>query len=77
MEDVEVNIELMLENIQDQDPLNINLNKFSLREPNNTIESVSTKVRKKTLNPHFDEEFVFRVKPGSCTIFFEVSVDYN
>jgi Ca2+-dependent lipid-binding protein len=29
-------------------------------------------VRKKTLNPHFDEEFVFRVKPGSCTIFFEV-----
>ena len=29
-------------------------------------------MRKKTLNPHFDEEFVFRVKPGSCTIFFEV-----
>lgn len=46
--------------------------KVTLREPNNTIESVSTKVRKKTLNPHFDEEFVFRVKPGSCTIFFEV-----
>lgn len=47
--------------------------KITLREPDNpNLDHVNTKVKKKTLNPHFDEEIRFRVKPDQCTIFFEV-----
>merc|ERR1719376_15378 len=36
------------------------------------IGKIKTKVKKKTINPHYDEEFFFNVKPGHNHILFEV-----
>nr|XP_022911751.1 E3 ubiquitin-protein ligase Nedd-4 isoform X2 [Onthophagus taurus] len=37
-----------------------------------TIDSVLTKTKKKTLNPNWNEEFVFRVKPAEHKLIFQV-----
>lgn len=36
------------------------------------IDSVHTKTKKKTLNPKWEEEFVFRVKPNEHKLVFQV-----
>lgn len=49
--------------------------KATILEPGNRkakIAEIKTKVKKKTLNPHYDEDFMFRVKPGQNHILFEV-----
>lgn len=40
--------------------------------PEDYVDSVSTKTKKKTLNPRWDEEFVFRVKPPEHKLVLEV-----
>jgi E3 ubiquitin-protein ligase NEDD4 len=37
-----------------------------------TIDSVLTKTKKKTLNPEWNEEFVFRVKPAEHKLVLQV-----
>ncbi|KRT85579.1 C2 domain containing protein, partial [Oryctes borbonicus] len=37
-----------------------------------TIDSVLTKTKKKTLNPVWDEEFIFRVKPAEHKLVLQV-----
>ena len=47
---------------------------FSVLEPGDRkkkIGEVKTKVKKKTINPHYDEEFSINVKPGQNHILFE------
>ena len=49
--------------------------KFSLLEPGDggkeTVSDAKTKIKKKTINPNWDEEFTFNVKPGTNNILFE------
>ncbi|XP_022252052.1 E3 ubiquitin-protein ligase Nedd-4-like [Limulus polyphemus] len=42
------------------------------REEENVIDSVYTKTKKKTLNPKWDEEFIFRVKPSHHKLVLQV-----
>ena len=49
---------------------------FSLLEPGGaegkrTISEIKTKVKKKTINPNWEEEFLFNVKPNFSHILFE------
>ena len=48
---------------------------FSLLEPGDggkeTVSDAKTKIKKKTINPNWDEEFTFNVKPGTNNILFE------
>lgn len=50
--------------------------KISLLEPGDggkeTVSDAKTKIKKKTINPNWDEEFTFNVKPGTNNILFEV-----
>lgn len=49
--------------------------KATVIEPGNNKKKVvefKTKVKKKTINPHYDEEFKINVKPGQNHILFEV-----
>jgi len=49
--------------------------KATILEPANgkaKIGSAKTRVKKKTINPHYDETFFFNVKPGQNHILFEV-----
>ena len=39
------------------------------------IDSVLTKTKKQTLNPRWDEEFFFRLKPSEHKLVLEVSYD--
>jgi len=39
------------------------------------IDSVLTKTKKRTLNPRWDEEFLFRLKPTEHKLVLEVSKD--
>ena len=48
---------------------------FSLLEPGDggkeTVADAKTKIKKKTINPNWDEEFTFNVKPGTNNVLFE------
>ncbi|XP_066941802.1 E3 ubiquitin-protein ligase Nedd-4 isoform X11 [Macrobrachium rosenbergii] len=48
--------------------VNINSN----GEEDNVVDCVHTKTKKKTLNPRWDEEFIFRVKPSDHKLVLEV-----
>ncbi|XP_068217272.1 E3 ubiquitin-protein ligase Nedd-4 isoform X5 [Palaemon carinicauda] len=48
----------------------VNLN--SNGEEDNVVDCVHTKTKKKTLNPRWDEEFIFRVKPSDHKLVLEV-----
>ena len=39
------------------------------------IDSVLTKTKKKTMNPRWDEEFLFRLKPSEHKLLLEVRSD--
>lgn len=41
-------------------------------EDDTVIDSVYTKTKKRTLNPKWDEEFIFRVRPGLHRLSMEV-----
>ena len=36
------------------------------------VDSSKTKIKKKTINPNWDEEFTFNVKPNKSNVLFEV-----
>ena len=40
------------------------------------VDSVLTKTKKRTLNPRWDEEFLFRLKPSEHKLVLEVSILY-
>ena len=41
------------------------------------IDSVLTKTKKRTLNPRWDEEFLFRLKPSEHKLVLEVSIQHT
>ena len=55
--------------------------KFSLLEPGDggkeTVSDAKTKIKKKTINPNWDEEFTFNVKPGTNNILFEGKFNFS
>ncbi|CAL4162583.1 unnamed protein product, partial [Meganyctiphanes norvegica] len=50
----------------------IELVKITTQSGDDVIDSVLTRTKKKTLNPRWDEEFIFRVKPAEHKLVLEV-----
>ena len=42
-----------------------------------TVSDAKTKIKKKTINPNWDEEFTFNVKPGTNNILFEGKFNFS